>query len=63
MTETTLCIPKENKSTRVMFINKCKVTLNFLPESDDRAIETAKKILLATYYQNTSHKTEEIIAG
>jgi len=63
MTDTTICEPKENKLTKVVSLKKCKLILNFLSESDDKAIETAKKMLLATYCQGISQDAEIIQAG
>ncbi len=39
-------------------INRCKVVLNLSPESDEKAIETVKSILLAGFYQETSPKAD-----
>ena len=53
---------KESKS-KELTINRCKVIINLAPESDDKTIETVKKILLSTYYQDISHKTRKNLAG
>jgi len=54
---------KENKLTKTTSIKGCNVILNFLPESNDKAIETVKSMLLSTYYQDISQKPEGNLAG
>ena len=46
-------IIRESQNER---INECKITLNFMPESDGETIKTVKSILLSTYYNNDSRK-------
>ena len=36
---------------RDIIINNCKITLRFLPESNGEAINTVKKILTSSYFQ------------
>jgi len=50
---------KEITPSKVIFAKGCKVTLNFLPESNGKTIETVKKILVSSIpgYQNISGKT------
>ena len=40
-------------------INRCKVVLNFIPESNKRAIERVRSILLSEYYRDIPRKPEE----
>ena len=41
--------------TKEFTINRCKVILNLAPDSNGKAIETAKSILLSACYQNIPH--------
>lgn len=41
---------------KVLIIKGCKVSLNFLPESNEVTIDTVKKMLISSQYQNISGK-------
>ena len=57
------CIKIKDLKSRELTINRCKVIINFAPESNDKAIETVKSILLSGYNQEISCKSEENLAG
>lgn len=40
----------------VLTVNGCKVSLNFLPESNGKTIDTVKKMLVSSQYRNISGK-------
>jgi len=42
-----------------LILNGCKITLNFLPESDGEAIDSVKKILSSPQHKNNLKKAEE----
>jgi hypothetical protein len=49
-----------NSSSRVLDVNGCKVTLNFLPKSNGETIDTVKKILSPQYqYQDIVSKADK----
>jgi len=41
---------------KVLIIKGCQVSLNFLPESNGETIDTVKKMLISSQYQNISGK-------
>ena len=44
--------------TNTISIKGCKVTLNFLPESNGKSIDTVKKILTSSQYWNMSSESD-----
>ena len=57
------CIKVKDSQSKELIINRCKVTINFAPESDERTIKMVKNILLSTYYQDISTESEGNLAG
>ena len=47
-----------NSFRREMNINGCKVTLNFLPESNGKSINTVKKMLLSSQYPDIPFRAD-----
>jgi hypothetical protein len=41
-----------------MTVNGCKVTLNFLSESNGKSVDTAMKILIPSHYQDIPFMAE-----
>jgi len=52
-------LPNTTSKSYTTTINRCKVVLNFATDNDKKAIETAKSILLSTYYQDASPISEK----
>ena len=43
-----------------IFIKGCKVTLNFIPESNGNAIDTVKKILISSALEHRNISSETV---
>ena len=57
-------IPNDNstafvKTAQKITVNGCSVTLNFLPDSGGNVIDTVKKMLISSQYQDVPHTTDQ----
>jgi len=49
----------ENRMTREITVNGCKVILNFLSKSNDKTIDVVKKMLIFSQYREVLCKAEK----
>jgi len=50
---------REQTTAFALSVNGCKITLNFLPDSNGKTIDTVKKILVSSQYQSIPCEAEK----